>query len=140
MSGLDYMRAVLEGRFPQPAIAGTLGYRLYRVEPGRVAFRGAPAFAHTNPMGAVHGGWYGTLLDSALGCAVMTDVPKGRWYTTLEYKVNLIRAIPLGLEIEAEAKVSHAGRTTAVAEATIWGLDDGRLYAIGSTTCLILGG
>jgi uncharacterized protein (TIGR00369 family) len=140
MSGLDYMRAVLEGRFPQPAMAGTLGLRLCSVGPGRVAFRAAPEFQHTNPMGAVHGGWYGTLLDSALGCAVMTEMPQGRWYTTLEYKVNLTRAIPLGMEIEAEARVSHAGRSTAVAEATIRGVDDGRLYATGSTTCLILGG
>jgi uncharacterized protein (TIGR00369 family) len=140
MSGLDYMLGVLEGRFPQPAISGLLGYRLHRVAPGAAAFRGAAAFAHTNPMGAVHGGWYGTLLDSALGCAVMTAVPQGRWYTTLEYKVNLTRALPLGREIEAEARVSHAGRTTAVAEATIRAVDDGTLYATGSTTCLILAG
>lgn len=140
MSGLDYMEAVLAGRFPQPAMAGTLGFRLHEVAPGRVAFRAAPGFQHTNPMGVVHGGWYGTLLDSALGCAVMTEVPQGRWYTTLEYKVNLTRAIPLGMEIEAEAVVQHAGRSTAVAEATIRGVEDGRLYATGSTTCLILGG
>jgi uncharacterized protein (TIGR00369 family) len=139
MSGLDYMRAVLEGRFPQPAMAGTLGLRLHSVLPGRVAFRAAPEFQHTNPMGVVHGGWYGTLLDSALGCAVMTNVPQGRWYTTLEYKVNLIRAVPIGMEVEAEARVSHAGRSTAVAEAAIRGIVDGRLYATGSTTCLILG-
>lgn len=140
MSGLDYMLAVLEGRFPQPAMAGTLGFQLHSVEKGRVAFRATPAFAHTNPMGVVHGGWYGALLDSALGCAVMTAVPQGRWYTTLEYKVNLTRAIPLGTEIEAEARLQHAGRSTAVAEATITGVDDGKLYATGSTTCMILGG
>jgi uncharacterized protein (TIGR00369 family) len=89
-------------------------------------------------MGTVHGGWYGTLLDSAMGCAVMTTVPKGSAYTTLEYKVNIVRPIPLDTEIEASAQVEHAGRSTGVANSWIRGLDDGRLYATGSTTCIIM--
>ena len=89
-------------------------------------------------MGGVHGGWYGTLLDSALGCAVMTTVPQGHWYTTLEYKVNLTRALPMGMEIDCIAQVRHGGRSTAVAEAEIRGCADGKLYALGSTTCLIM--
>jgi uncharacterized protein (TIGR00369 family) len=89
-------------------------------------------------MGTVHGGWYGTLLDSAMACAVMTAVPKGSTYTTLEYKVNVTRALPPGTEIEAVGTVSHAGRSTGVAEGAIRGVLDGKLYATGSTTCLIL--
>jgi uncharacterized protein (TIGR00369 family) len=140
MSGLEFMQAMLAGSVAHPTISGGMNYHLHCVEDGRVAFRGTPEFTHTNPFGAVHGGWYGTLLDSALGCAVMTRVPRGRWYTTLEYKVNLTRAIPLGTEIEAVAAVRHAGRTTAVAEGEIRGVDDGKLYATGSTTCLIMAG
>lgn len=140
MSGLDFMQAILDGRLPMPAIAGTLDYRLHAVEAGRVAFRGAPGFASTNPMGSVHGGWYGTLLDSAMACAVMTTVPRGSWYTTLEYKVNITRPIPLGTEIEAEGLVQHSGRSTGVAQGAIRGLADGRVYATGSTTCLIAAG
>ncbi len=140
MPGLDFMRAILDGRLPGPPIAGLLGYRLHAVEPGRVAFRGTPEFAHTNPMGSVHGGWYGTLLDSAMACAVMTTVPKGSWYTTLEYKVNITRPIPPGLGIEAEGVVQHAGRSTGVAQGVIRGLADGKVYATGSTTCLIVTG
>jgi uncharacterized protein (TIGR00369 family) len=138
MSGLDFMRAMLNGRLPQPPIARVLCYRLWSVDPGRVAFRGTPGFDHANPMGTVHGGWYGTLLDSAMACAVMTAVPKGSTYTTLEYKVNVTRALPPGTEIEAVGTVSHAGRSTGVAEGAIRGVLDGKLYATGSTTCLIL--
>jgi uncharacterized protein (TIGR00369 family) len=140
MSGLDFMRAILDGRVAGPPIAALRDYRLHLVEPGRVVFRGTPGFAHTNPMGTVHGGWYGTLLDSAMACAVMTAVPKGSWYTTLEYKVNITRPIPPGTPIEAEGIVQHAGRTTGVAAGTIRGAGDGRLYATGSTTCVILAG
>jgi len=138
MSGFEFMRGILEGRIAGPTIAGLMNYRLHEVEPGRVAFRGTPEFAHTNPMGTVHGGWYGTLLDSAMACAVMTMVPKGSYYTTLEFKVNITRALPLGVEIEALGVVSHAGRSTGVAEGTIRGVEDGKLYATGSTTCIIM--
>ena len=88
-------------------------------------------------MGGVHGGWYGTLLDSCMSCAVMTMVPKGSVYTTLEYKVNLTRAIPLGTEIHATGLCDHAGRTTAVARGEIRDAN-GRLYATGTATCLIM--
>ena len=139
MSGLEFMQAMLAGRIPHPPIAGPMNYRLHSVEPGRVAFRGTADFSHCNPMGTVHGGWYGTLLDSALGCAVMTAVPQGRTYTTLEYKINIIRGLPTGLEIEARATLDHAGRSTAVAQGEIRGVADGRRYATGTTTCIILG-
>lgn len=133
------MQAMLAGQIPHPTIAGLMGYRLTHVAPGRVTLTGAADFGHTNPFGAVHGGWYGTVLDTALGCTVMTAVPHGRWYTTLEYKVNITRALPLGMEIEAEGLLDHAGRSTAVAHATIRGRADGRVYATGSTTCIIMG-
>ncbi len=138
MSGLEFMRGMLGGTVPHPPIAQTLGYRLDLVEEGRVVFRGVPAFGGLNPMGTVHGGWYGTLLDSAMGCAVMTRVPRGSLYTTLEYKVNITRAIPIGREIVAEGIVSHSGRSTGIAEGTIRDAESGALYATGSTTCLIM--
>jgi uncharacterized protein (TIGR00369 family) len=138
MSGLDFMRGVLAGRISAPPISGLLGYRLDSVEPGHVVFRGTPKFSSCNPMGTVHGGWYGTLLDSCMACAVMTMVPQGSFYTTLEYKVNITRGIPLGHEIIAEGRVQHAGRSTGVANGEIRGAVDGKLYATGSTTCIIM--
>jgi uncharacterized protein (TIGR00369 family) len=138
MSGLDFMRGILNGERAGAPIARTLGYRLHEVEDGRVSFRGAPSVEVTNPTGSVHGGWYGTLLDSAMACAVMTKVPKGSVYTTLEYKINITRSIPVGMEIECTGWVDHAGRTTGVAHGEVRGLDDSKLYATGSTTCIIL--
>ncbi|MDG1518859.1 MAG: PaaI family thioesterase [Yoonia sp.] len=140
LSGLEFMQAMLRGEIARPPISGLLNYQIAEVFAGQVAFHGAPEFAHTNPMGGVHGGWYGTLLDSCMACAVMTMVPKGSIYTTLEYKVNLTRSIPLGIAIVATGTVDHAGRTTAVAHGEIRGKDDGKLYATGSTTCLIMKG
>ena len=138
MSGMEFMLGILEGRNPGPPISATMGYRLLSVEDGRVVFRGTPDFGVTNPMGSVHGGWYGTLLDSSMACAVMTQVPKGSVYTTLEYKINIIRPIPLGTEIDCVGEIDHAGRSTGIAHGEIRGVEDGRLYATGSTTCIIM--
>ncbi|MEL6886647.1 MAG: PaaI family thioesterase [Pseudomonadota bacterium] len=138
MTGLEFMQGMLDGRLPGPPISATMGYTLHAVEDGRVVFRGAPEFNVTNPMGTVHGGWYGTLLDSAMACAVMTKVPRGSVYTTLEYKVNIIRPIPLGTEIDCIGETDHAGRSTGVASGQIKGVEDGKLYATGSTTCIIM--
>ena len=105
--------------------------------PGRALFQGVPGPQLLNPMGTVHGGWYATLLDSALGCAVHTMMPPGRGYTTAELSVNVVKAIPLKVQrVRAEDKVIHCGRQLATAEARLFG-PDGTLYAHGTTTCLV---
>lgn len=138
LSGLEFMQAILDGTNPGPPIGGTMGYGIHEVAEGRVVFRGAPSFAMTNPMGTVHGGWYGTLLDSAMACAVMTKVPRGSVYTTLEYKVNILRSIPLDMQIDCTGVTDHVGRSTGIAHGEIRGVEDGKLYATGSTTCIVM--
>lgn len=138
MSGLEFMQAIVAGSLPQPPIGETLNYQAHSAEDGKVVFRGTPTFRQTNPMGTVHGGWYGTLLDSCMACSVMTKLPKGSAYTTLEFKVNILRSIPLGTEIEAIGTADHVGRSTGVAHGEIRGVTDGKLFATGSTTCLIM--
>jgi uncharacterized protein (TIGR00369 family) len=77
------------------------------------------------------------LLDSAVGCAIHTTLPAGKAFTTLELKVNMVRALTDGVPLRAEGKVIHAGRQVATAEGRIVG-PDGKLYAHATTTCLIL--
>jgi len=137
-SGLEFMQDMLAGKLAGPPIGSTLNYRPESVAEGEVVFVGTPLFAHTNPMGTVHGGWYGTVLDSCMACAVMTRVPKGSVYTTLEYKISILRSIPIGMLVRATGRVQHAGRSTGVAEGEIRGVEDGKLYATGTTTCIIM--
>ena len=138
MTGLEFMEKIKLGELPGAPIAKTLNYDLVSVSLGQVIFRGAPKFDSMNPVGSVHGGWYGTLLDSAMACAVMTKIPKGSFYTTLEYKINIVKAIPIGMEIDAIGLVTHSGRSTGTADGKIIGTEDKILYATGSTTCLIM--
>ena len=137
-SGLEFMQRIKDGTFAGPPIGATLGFWPTVVEDGRVVFTGQPEFNTTNPLGTVHGGWYGAVLDSCMACAVMTKVPKGSVYTTLEYKVNILRPIPIGMEVEAIGVAQHAGRSTGIANGEIRGAEDGKLYATGSTTCIIM--
>ena len=137
ISGLEAMVGIRDGTYAPPPIAGLLDYTLDSVDDGRVVFRGTPGPRVLNPMGTVHGGYYGTLLDSAMGCAVMTKVPIGQLYTTLEYKVNITRALPVGTEVLCEGVIQHAGRSTAIANGELRGAADGKLYATASTTCMI---
>ncbi len=137
LTGLQMMQAMLRGEIPFAAIARTLDFTLVEISEGRAVFQGTPGPAHMNPMGTIHGGWYATLLDSALGCAVHTMMPAGRGYTTAQLGVNVVRAIgPKVKRVRAEGQVVHCGRQLATAEGRIVG-PDGTLYAHASTTCLV---
>lgn len=137
MTGMEVFEAIFAGELPAPPIGETMDFVPVHMEPGIAIFQGRPQLRHYNPLGTVHGGWFCTLLDSALGCAVHTTLPAGMGYTTLELKVNMLRpltdAVPL---VRAEGKVIHAGRQVATAEGRIVG-PDGRLYAHATTTCMI---
>jgi uncharacterized protein (TIGR00369 family) len=136
-TGLQMMQAMLSGEVPYPHIAETLDFALVEADVGKAVFQGTPQLKHFNPLGTVHGGWYATLLDSALGCAVHTTMPLGRAYTTAELSVNIVRAANLKTgPLRVIGTVLHAGRQLATAEARIVG-PDGKLYAHGTTTCLV---
>ena len=136
-TGLEILQAMLAGELPTSHIGETLDFALVEVDQGRCAFQGTPQLKHLNPMGGVHGGWYATLLDSAMGCAVHTLMPAGRAYTTAELSVNIVRAASTKSgPLRAIGSVIHCGRQMATAEARIVG-PDGKLYAHGTTTCLV---
>ena len=137
MSGLEFLTAISEGRLPAAPIARTLGFTLAEVSKGRALFRGTPTFDYYNPIGSVHGGWAATLLDSCMACAVQTTLPKGSGYTTLEIKVNFVRAVTEASgRVEAEGRVIQSGRRIGVSEGRLTD-GEGRLLAHGTTTCLV---
>jgi uncharacterized protein (TIGR00369 family) len=137
MSGLDYLRAVADGTIARPPVAALIGMGIERIDPGRATF-GLDVGEHLyNPIGSVHGGIFATLLDSAMGCAVHSTLPAGRAYTTLELKVNLVKALTVDTpKVTAEGEVISAGRRVATASGRLVG-PNGTLFAHATTTCLI---
>ncbi len=137
VSGFDFIDGIRTGRFPAPPIAKTLGYTLTEVAEGRVVFEGAPPFGAYNPLGGAHGGWFGTLLDSCMACAVQTTLPQGKGYTTIEYKITILRpAFQDTPPLRAIGTVVSSGRRVATATGEMVG-QDGKVYATGTTTCLV---
>ncbi|TMV89073.1 PaaI family thioesterase [Thioclava sp. BHET1] len=138
MSGLDYIRKMIAGEVPSPTVQRLMSYRIIEAEPGHVTLHGTPEHPQTNGYGGIHGGWYAMVLDTAMTCAVVTGLKQGQTQTTLEFKVNLIRAIKPGTEVIATGQLDHIGRSTGVARGEIRGAEDGRLYATGTATCFIM--
>src|SRR6266571_8168945 len=138
MSGIAYLKAIQSGELPPPPIAALIGMALVEVSEGRVVFSAETAEYHYNPLGTVHGGIAATLLDSAMGCAVQSMLPYGAGYTTLELKINYLRAMTnrTGV-VYCEGKIIYVGGRIATAEGRLTDAE-GKLYAHGTTTCLIL--
>lgn len=136
-SGLQCLQAMMAGELPYPHMAETLGFDLVEVGDGLAVFQGVPQMGFYNPLGTVHGGWYCTLLDSALGCAVHSKLPPGRAYTTAELSINIVRAAShQSGPMRAIGHVLHSGKQMATAEAKIFDAA-GRLYAHATTTCFV---
>jgi uncharacterized protein (TIGR00369 family) len=138
MPGLQLLTGIMEGSLPAPPIQLALDFRLVQVGRGYAAFAGNPKFEYYNPLGSIHGGYTATLLDSCMACAVHSTLEAGCSYATLEIKINYVRAITSGTgEIRAEGKVINSGKRIATAEGRLFD-SAGKLYAHGTTTCLIL--
>jgi len=138
ISGKAYLEALRSGELPASPIASLIGMSIAEVGEGRVVFTAEPAEYHYNPLGTVHGGVMATLLDSALGCAVQSVLPAGTSYTTIELKVNYLRPMTARTgTVYCEGKIIHVGGRIATAEGRLTDAA-GKLYAHGTTTCIIL--
>jgi uncharacterized protein (TIGR00369 family) len=137
MSGLEFLSRIADGRASQPPIGKVLGFRLAEVSPGFALFTMTPGSQHYNPIGVVHGGIAGILLDSCMGCAVQSHLPAGTGYTTLEFKISFIKGMTEHTgPVRSEGKTLSVGRRAATAEARITDAK-GRLLAHATTTCLV---
>lgn len=136
-TGLEVMTLLLEGHLRPPGISEALDFYLVEVGDGLAAFQGTPDLKHFNPLGTVHGGWYATLLDSALGCSIHTKLPPGKAYTTSQINVNIVRAANAQTgPLRAIGTVVHMGRQVATSEAKL--VDSaGKLYAHATSTCFV---
>jgi uncharacterized protein (TIGR00369 family) len=138
IAGFDYLNAMHAGSLPLSPLVKTLDFGVDQIEKGKVVFSFLPQEFHYNPLGSVHGGVISALLDSAMGCTLHSVLEAGTGYTTLELKTNFLKAITIktGL-LKATGKILHIGSRTALLEADITD-SSGKIYAHGTSTCLIL--
>ncbi len=139
-SGMELLAKMRMGELPAPPFIDTMNINFTKLEHGEVTLSTTPSFDYYNGLGCLHGGVIATLLDTAMACAIQTQLAKGLAYTTLEFKVNFLRPVyeKTGV-IYAEGNLIHYGRTTATAEGKLY--DERRkLYAFATTTCIIVRG
>ena len=138
MTGLEQLDMAFKKGQKRAPIGDTLDFDLVSAEEGKVVFEGIPSADHLNPIGTVHGGYAATLLDSALGCSVHSVLQVGEKYTTIDLNVKYIRAMRPGMgKVICTGHVIHKGRRMATAEARLVD-EEGKLYAHGSTTCMVM--
>jgi acyl-CoA thioesterase len=110
-------------------IARLLGMQITTSESGigRVGIHIDERLMH--PLQIVHGGVIFTLADSAMSMPLISVLPAGTRFGTLEAKINFMLPAFKG-ELLAEGKIIHKGRSTAVLEATVFNIVDGEQHAI----------
>jgi len=118
LPGREFLQAIIGGHVPRPAFAALTGAELVAVDDGIAVFRFTPDESTLNPLGVVHGGMICTLLDSAAGCAVHTQLPAGVGMSSIEIKVSFLSAVMAGGEpLEVTGQSLRVGRQVAFAEA-----------------------
>jgi uncharacterized protein (TIGR00369 family) len=133
---LEQGQEVVRGELTPPPIARLLGFVMKSVEPGHTVFEMAVDERHHNPMGTLHGGVYCDLADAAMGYAYAATLGEGETFTTIELKINFLRAVRK-TTLTAEARVVKAGSTVGYVECDVQD-QTGRLVARAASTCLKL--
>lgn len=137
MSGLEYLQSMIDGKHPFPPMSATLSFHLTEVGPGRATIAGEPRPEYYNPGGTIHGAWAAALLDSCMGSSIHTTLPPHTRFTTVEFKINMLR--PISIEtgtVYGYGRLVKPGQRIAFADGELKD-GEGRLLATGTTTCLI---
>ncbi len=137
LSGLALMKLMQKGDLPLLSIAITFPMKVIKVEKGIVVFEAVADDRHLNPLGGVHGGFAATVLDSALGCAVHTELEKGVGYGTIDLNIKMVRPVPKNTVLLATGNVLNKSKSLAIAEGTLKD-KDGKLYAHATATCKLV--
>lgn len=136
--GIDLLLKMKEGGILIPPFIHTMGVEFDEISDGFSAFSMVPSYDYYNGLGCLHGGIISALIDTAMACSIQSKLSKGQTYTTLEFKINFVRAVYVDTgPIRAEGRLLHFGRTTASAEGKLYD-QRGKLYAFGTTTCTII--
>ena len=137
MTGLEYLKRVVDGRIEHPTMAHTLGFRLTEIEAGRAVITGKTSPDYCNPNGSIHGSWAAAVLDSCMGSSVHSMLPEGVGFTVVEFKIDFVRPVTVDTgTVKAEGKVVNVGKRVGIADGILRDCKD-RILARGTTTCLI---
>ena len=140
MPGIEVMAAIRDGRLPPPPLARLIGFTMAEVHPGRIVMRLDPEQSLENTVGLLHGAVAAALLDTAMGCAISTELPAGQGSVTMDLKLTYLR--PLSVRsgtISAEGRVMKLGRQFGHTEGFVHD-GAGKLAVHATATFTLIGG
>jgi acyl-CoA thioesterase len=114
-----------------------LGFELDLVEPGRARLGVDLRRELLQLAGVMHGGAIASLIDTAVAFAILGSAGPCVRFTTVEMKVNYLKAIREG-RVTAEARLIRDGRRIVVADCDVFD-SEGVLAAKGLLTYIKLG-
>src|SRR3954453_3716891 len=133
---LEVGQQIVRGERELFPVARLVGLVMKALESGRAVFELHADERHHNPLGTTHGGIYCDLADAAMGWAYAATLAEGESFTTIELKINFLRAVRQAT-LTAEAKVVKAGSRVGYVECEVKD-EQGRLVAKAASTCLKL--
>ena len=123
--------------FARQTLMRTLGATLERVGPGEVAIGLPRQDGILQQHGLVHGGALTAIADSAAGYAALTLMPPDSGILAVEFKINLLA--PARQErFRAEGRVVRAGRSLTVAQAEVFGEQNGERVLVALLTATMM--
>ena len=136
-SGVEFLRRIASGEYPNIPMADHLGFRIVEVEAGRVVVAGRPDERSYNLMGSAHGGWHAAILDTCMALSAMSSLDANTRHTTVDIRINYLRPLTTDTgEVRAEGRLLQGGRRLAYCEGRL--VDGaGKLIAHGTSSCLI---
>ncbi len=120
----DLLRAARRGGFH-----AEVGFRIDAARSGRgvCTVTGTVERRHLNINEVVHGGVYATILDTAMGAAVVSLLAEGETTATTSLYVEFLRAARRGDTLTARGEVLRRGRHIAFAEGNLFDAEGQRL-------------
>lgn len=138
LSGREFLERLRDGELPVSPLVAMMGIRGVEVDDGRVVFAAEIDVHLFNGIGIVHGGFAATILDTAIGCAVISKMPRGRTAVTLDLSIRYFKPLTKASgDVRCEGTVINLGRTTATGEGKLYDAA-GRLHAHAMSTLALV--
>ena len=133
IDGLEYLRAVQEGRRPADPFTEAFGFRIAAVERGAIVVTATVDERAISASNLAHGGWLSALMDMATGMVVHSTLPAGSYSPHLQASYRFIRPAEPGAQLTCRAEIVSVGKSFGTARCELRD-DQDRLIATGEST------
>ena len=138
LTGLERMQHFVDHADERFGVAQWLGYTVEHFSEGEASLIFEPGNDHLNLLSTIHGGVLTALLDTAMGCALMTTLERQEKHTIIDLHTKFVRPVTLDMTaLTVMGSVEYRGRRQATMSGKVIAAGD-RLCVSGTATAMIL--